>query len=81
GVLILRQYGRWALVLFILGFLMPGVNNFAHAGGFVGGYLLGMWLGHSERRREDSAHQLAATAATALTALSFVLALWNGFID
>ncbi|MFQ5897067.1 MAG: rhomboid family intramembrane serine protease [Candidatus Methylomirabilia bacterium] len=80
GVLILRQYGRWALVLFILGFLMPGVNNFAHAGGFVGGYVLGTWLGHNDRRREDSTHHLAATVTVALTAFSFVLALWNGFV-
>ena len=34
--MVLRQYGQWALVLFVLGFLMSGVNNLAHAGGFVG---------------------------------------------
>src|SRR5688572_21829173 len=27
GQLVLRQYGQWAIVMFILGFFMPGVNN------------------------------------------------------
>ncbi|MGH7753505.1 MAG: rhomboid family intramembrane serine protease, partial [Gemmatimonadales bacterium] len=27
GTMVLRQYGQWALLLFVLGFLMPGVNN------------------------------------------------------
>ena len=79
GVAILRQYGQWALVLFVLGFLMAGVNNFAHAGGFVGGYLTAMALGHAEGQREGSTIQLAATAAILLTALSFALALWTAF--
>lgn len=79
GVTILRQYGQWALVLFILGFLMAGVNNFAHAGGFVGGYLAGTALGHGEVHRESPGFHLAATATILLTALCFALALWTGF--
>jgi rhomboid protease GluP len=79
GVTILRQYGQWALVLFFLGFLMAGVNNFAHAGGFVGGYLTGMLLGHGDRQRETPTLHLAATATILLTALSFALALWTAF--
>ncbi|MFQ5848644.1 MAG: rhomboid family intramembrane serine protease [Candidatus Methylomirabilales bacterium] len=78
GVAILRQYGQWALVLFILGFLMAGVNNFAHAGGFAGGYLAAMVLGHNGRQRETPALHLAATASVLVTALSFILALWTG---
>ncbi len=81
GVAIFRQYGRWALVLFILGFLMAGVNNFAHAGGFVGGYLTGRILGYSDRRRERGFHHLAATATVVLTVLCFALALWTAFVQ
>src|SRR5262249_59354622 len=51
GGLILRQYGQWALVLFIFGFFMAGVNNFAHAGGFIGGFLVGLSLSVAERGR------------------------------
>jgi len=60
-------------------FYMPGVNNFAHAGGFVGGYLTGMVVGHGDSRLGDGLHRAAATAAVALTALAFALAVWNAF--
>lgn len=81
GMAVLRQYGQWALVLFVLGFLMSGVNNFAHGGGFVGGYLAGAVLGHAERRQEQGTHHLAATATLALTALCFLMALWSSFLS
>lgn len=35
---------NWALPAFLLGFLLPGIDNYAHAGGFAGGYLAGRWL-------------------------------------
>jgi membrane associated rhomboid family serine protease len=60
--------------------MMAGINNFAHAGGFLGGYLAAMALGHNDHKRKQSAHQLAATACILLTALSFVLALWTGLV-
>jgi len=41
GLGLARQMGKWALVLILLGFLMPGVSNLAHIGGFVSGWLLG----------------------------------------
>lgn len=79
GMAVFRQYWQWAVVLFVMGFLMPGVNNFAHAGGFVGGYLTGMIGGHGDSRLGDGLHRAAATAAVALTALAFALAVWNAF--
>ena len=79
GMAVFRQYWQWAVVLFVMGFLMPGVNNFAHAGGFVGGYLTGMIVGHGDSRLGRGLHRTAATAAVALTALAFALAVWNAF--
>ena len=79
GMAVFRQYWQWAVVLFVMGFLMPGVNNFAHAGGFVGGYLTGVIVGHGDSRLGDGLHRAAATAAVALTALAFALAVWNAF--
>jgi rhomboid protease GluP len=35
---------NYAVVMFIFGFIMPGIDNYAHAGGFAGGYLAGKWL-------------------------------------
>ncbi len=79
GVAVMRQYGHWALILFILGFLMPGVNNLAHAGGFAGGYLAGAVLGSRERKPERPLDDVAAAAVIGLTVLSFALALWTAF--
>jgi len=79
GVAIMRQYGHWALILFLLGFLMPGINNLAHAGGFAGGYLAGAVLGSRERRPERAADGILGGVVLALTILSFALALWTAF--
>jgi rhomboid protease GluP len=80
GTLVLRQYGQWALLLFVLGFFMAGVNNFAHAGGFVGGLLAGLALSFEEQRRESGRDQLLAAACVVLTVVAFGLALWTAFI-
>jgi rhomboid protease GluP len=41
----LRQYALTFVVLnIIIGFWLQNVNNFAHAGGFIAGALLGLWL-------------------------------------
>ena len=80
GAMVLRQYGQWALVIFILGFFMSGVNNLAHAGGFVGGLAAGLLLSFSERREESAGARVIATALIGVTALSFLLALWNAFV-
>jgi len=37
-------------------------------------------LGHGDRSLERGLHQLAAGGTVALTLVSFVLALWTGFI-
>lgn len=77
GMAIYKQTGQWALVLFIIGFVMPGVNNFAHAGGFIGGYLSSTFLGFIEIKKENRIHQLSAFAAIGITTLAFLLAIIN----
>jgi rhomboid protease GluP len=80
GTMVLRQYGQWALMLFVLGFFMSGVNNLAHAGGFAGGFATGLVLSLAERRAETALDQLLAIAFIALTAAGFVLSLWTTFV-
>ena len=80
GVAVLRQYGQWALFIFIASFFLAGVNNWGHAGGFAGGYLTALAFGHLERRPERGLDRLAALGAVGLTVLSFALAIWNGFL-
>src|SRR5262245_10488796 len=79
GAMVLRQYGMWALVLFVFGFFMAGVNNFAHAGGFIGGLACGYVLSFAEHRSEGGLDQLLALGCLALTVVSFGLALWTAF--
>jgi len=80
GSAVYRQIGQWALILFVLGFVMPGVNNWAHGGGFAGGYLTAMFVGYSEQRNESFTHQILALGCVALTVISFALVIWAGFL-
>jgi len=80
GTMVLKQYGQWALVLFVLGFLMPGVNNTAHAGGFVGGFLTGLALSLAERRAETRLDWFMAGTGILATALGFLLAIGTAFL-
>ena len=51
---------QYAVVLFVFGLIMPGIDNYAHAGGFLGGYLASMWLDPLKRERMD--HTVVALA-------------------
>lgn len=68
---------QYALMLGIFGLIFPGVDNYAHAGGFVGGYLTGQLLDPLKPERVD--HMVAAGVCLIATALaigaSFVTAL------
>lgn len=68
------QLWQWAIILFIFG-LIPGsgVNNWAHAGGFAGGWLATLAMPLGDQRRESPAIQILAIALIALTLTGFVL--------
>jgi rhomboid protease GluP len=73
GMTIYRQVGTWAIVLFLFGFFMSTVNNFAHAGGFIGGYLAAMLLGFQEMRLENSRHRMGALLCVLGTIAAFIV--------
>ena len=56
-----QQAWTWAVILFLMGFVFRGVDNYAHLGGFLGGYAASWALNpiHPER----PAHRLAAGVA------------------
>jgi rhomboid protease GluP len=58
------------IILFVFGFIMPNVDNFAHLGGFLGGYAAARWLDPLRQERVD--HLIAAIVCIAVTALSVV---------
>ena len=81
GAAVLRQYGRWALILFVFGLLSGmGVDNWGHAGGFLGGWLAALILGAGDQRPERGIHRVLAAACLGFTAVAFALQLWTAFI-
>ena len=68
---------RYALILGFFGLVMRGIDNFAHAGGFFGGYLAARYLDPLKAERID--HIVIAVICLAATlaaiAASFVSAL------
>jgi rhomboid protease GluP len=72
-----RQAWSWALTLFVFGLFMRGVDNWAHAGGFAGGYLAAMWLDPLKPERTD--HVVIALGCLGLTLASVALSVVRGF--
>ena len=73
--LIHAEAKRYAIILFAMGLLMPGVSidNFAHAGGFVGGYATSVFFNPLTRERGD--HMLLAIGCLAATALAILTSI------
>src|SRR5210317_23789 len=69
GHTIYRQIGGWAIGIFIFGFLVPSINNWAHGGGMVAGVALGFLLGYRERSREKQGHKIAALCCVIVTGM------------
>jgi rhomboid protease GluP len=49
GQALYRQLGGWALGIFLFGLIVPGINNWAHGGGFLAGIAAAHWLSYHER--------------------------------
>ena len=67
------QAKSWAVALFIFGFIFRGVDNWAHLGGFAGGYAAAKFLDPLQPERLD--HLVAALACLALTAIAIMFSI------
>jgi rhomboid protease GluP len=76
--LIRGQAARWALILFVFGLLFPGIDNYAHGGGFLGGYAASAFFNPLTRERGD--HVLLAVICLAATFLAIVFSVWRGLV-
>jgi rhomboid protease GluP len=78
------QAMSYAITIFVFGLIMPGIDNGAHLGGFIGGYLAGMWLDPLKRERMDhfvgAAICLIATAIAVVTSLVLALPFLPGIL-
>jgi rhomboid protease GluP len=68
------QAWSYAVSAGALGFILPGIDNYAHIGGFAGGYLAGRLLDPLKRERID--HVLLAVGCLAASLLAI---LWTAF--
>jgi rhomboid protease GluP len=78
GQAIYRQIGGWALAVLAFGFVIPGINNWGHGGGFLAGVLMGMVLGYNEKCPENRFHGLLAFLCIGLTLLVLLWAVIIG---
>jgi rhomboid protease GluP len=80
GQAVYKQILGWVIAIFVFGFLVPGINNWAHGGGLLGGIVLALLLGYREKRGETLAHKSLAVACVVLTlgilGWAVVTALW-----
>jgi rhomboid protease GluP len=68
GHAIYRQVMGWVVGLFLFGFIVPGINNWAHGGGLGAGILMGFLFGYRERKKESVFHRTLGSACIILTA-------------
>ena len=66
---------QYALFMGVMGFIFPGVDNAAHLGGFLGGYLTSLILDPLKKERID--HIAAAVACLALTLVALLFTLYK----
>ncbi|MDJ0626285.1 MAG: rhomboid family intramembrane serine protease [Candidatus Caenarcaniphilales bacterium] len=69
---------QYAIIGFIFGLLMPNIDNWAHFGGFLGGYLLPKikWL--SYKCTETVNHYLLAIGLIIISFLSLLASIYSG---
>jgi rhomboid protease GluP len=71
----------YAVAFFVFGLIFPGVDNAAHAGGFIGGYVAGMLMDPLKPERVN--HMIVALiclVATLLAILASVIMLLPAFL-
>jgi rhomboid protease GluP len=63
----------YAVAFFVFGLIFPGVDNAAHLGGFIGGYLAGMWMDPLKPERIN--HMIGALACLVATAIAILVSI------
>jgi rhomboid protease GluP len=65
-----------AIIWIVWGLLMPGIDNWAHAGGFLGGYVAGRLVNPLQRERVD--HMIVALVLLVASALAIIASIVLG---
>ena len=70
-----QQLWQWAIILGVFGFLMPGINNWAHGGGFAAGWIGASLMNLDDDRQDSSWVLLTSLALIVVTVVGFGLSL------
>jgi rhomboid protease GluP len=74
--LIREETKGYAIMGLVMGFLIPGIDNWAHAGGFLGGYGTSMFFNPLTRERGD--HVVIAILCLVATFLAIAVSVLQG---
>jgi rhomboid protease GluP len=68
---------NYVVILFVMGLIMPGVDNTAHLGGFLGGYATSALFNPLTREKGD--HLIIALVLLGATFVALVYSVLVGF--
>jgi rhomboid protease GluP len=72
-----KQQAMFIMVqAFVFGLIVPGIDNYAHLGGFAGGYFTSAFLNPMSRERGD--HMIIALVCLAASLVSIVVSVLTG---
>jgi rhomboid protease GluP len=64
--------------LFVFGLLIPGINNWGHGGGILGGIGIAFLLGYNENVKERLSHKYWAVVLLVITVGTLLWAIITG---
>jgi rhomboid protease GluP len=77
GSSIIRDQAKsWLFMLVIMGLFFPAIDNWAHLGGFAGGYATSKFLDPLRPERVD--HFIGALVCLALTGIAILISVFHG---
>jgi len=71
-----RQVWQWVIIFVVIGLLIPFIDNWAHLGGFAGGWLAARIL--DPLKAESPRHLVVAAACLGATLLAIVVSVLHG---
>jgi rhomboid protease GluP len=80
GSSVYREVSGWVISLFIFGLIFPGINNWGHGGGILGGIAVAALLGYNERRRENNFDHALALLCGVVTLGVIGWAVWTAYL-
>ncbi|MFV0437417.1 MAG: rhomboid family intramembrane serine protease [Desulfopila sp.] len=80
GNAVYSQISGWAIGIFLFGFFIPGINNWAHGGGMVTGAIVAFLLGYREKVGDRFSHTALAMLCLLVTVLVLCWSIANGVL-